>query len=171
MTENLMLYKLIVLYMLRNSAAPLTNGAISEFVLEHEYTDYITLQQSIAELVESDLVRVEESMNGHFYHITEQGQETLKFFKDRISDAIIADITEYFGDNSLSIINDASILTEYYKTTGAGYDVNCKIREKNKIIFDLTVNVDDKAEAESVCRNFKENSQAVYEYVMRNLLK
>lgn len=170
MSEDLMLYKLIVLYMVNSGEAPLTNGAISEFVLEKDYTDYITLQQSISELIDSELIRVEETKSGHFYHITDRGRETLRFFKDKISDAIISDITEYLGENSLSIINSASILTEYYKTNDVGYDVNMKIREKDRVVFDLTINVDDKAEAENACRNFKDKSQVIYEAVMRNLL-
>ncbi len=171
MNEDLMLYKLIVLYMVKNSEAPITNGAISEFILEKDYTDYITLQQSISELIDAELIRVEENMNGHFYHITDQGEETLRFFKDKISDAIISDINEYMGDNSLSIINSASILTDYYKAGGVGYDVNMKIRERDGVIFDLTLNVDDKAQAEAACRNFKEKSQEIYEYVMLSLQK
>ena len=82
-----------------------------------------------------------------------------------------ADINEYMGDNSLSIINSASILTDYYKTSDVGYNVTMKIREKAGVIFDLTINVDDKAEAENACRNFKEKSQEIYEYVMINLQK
>ena len=170
MSEGLMLYKLIVLYMLKICAAPLTNGGISEFILGHDYTDYFTLQQSITELVDSGFIRVEENLSGHFYHLTDQGEETLRFFKDKISDAIISDIEEYVGENKLSIINNASILTEYYKSTGMGYDVNLRIREKDQVIFELTVNVDEKSDAEGVCRSFKEKSQAIYEAVMRNLL-
>ena len=171
MSEDLMLYKLIVLYMVSKSEAPLTNGAISEFVLDKDYTDYLSLQQSISELINSGLIRVEENRNGHFYHITDEGKETLHYFKDKISDAIIADISEYLGDNSLSIINNAAILTEYYKTSDMGYDVNMKIREKDKVIFSLTVNVDDKADAEAACRNFKEKSQEIYEYVVLSIQK
>ena len=40
-------YKLIVLYMLRNSENPLTNSQISEFILDREYTNYFHLQQAI----------------------------------------------------------------------------------------------------------------------------
>ena len=170
MSEDLMLYKLIVLYLLKICAAPLTNGGISEFILGHDYTDYFTLQQSITELVDSGFIRVEENLSGHFYHLTDQGEETLHFFKDKISDAIISDIEEYVGENKLSIINNASILTEYYKSMGMGYDVNLRIREKDQVIFELTVNVDEKSDAEGACRSFKEKSQAIYEAVMRNLL-
>ena len=118
----------------------------------------------------AELVRVEENLSGHFYHLTDQGEETLRFFKDKISDAIISDINEYMEENKLSIINNASILTEYYKSTGVGYDVNLRIREKDRVIFELTVNVDEKIDAEGACRNFKEKSQIIYEAVMRNLM-
>ena len=50
MAEPLTLYKLIILYMLKKVAFPLTNAQISEFVLDQEYTTYFTLQQAISEL-------------------------------------------------------------------------------------------------------------------------
>ena len=52
--ESLTLYKLIVLYMLDRVAFPLTQSQISEFILDKGYTNYLTLQQVIAELNQSD---------------------------------------------------------------------------------------------------------------------
>ena len=49
MSEAFTLYKLIVLYMLEKVDFPLTNGQISEFILEKGYTSYFTLQQAISE--------------------------------------------------------------------------------------------------------------------------
>lgn len=170
MNESLTLYKLIVLYMLKNTSSPLTNAQISEFVLGHEYTDYITLQQAIAELIESNLIRVEEAKNGSFYHITDQGNETIRLFKEKISDAIIIDINNYIEANKLNIINTASVLTDYYKTTTVGYDVNLKLREKNQILMDLTLTVDTIGEAETICKNFKDNNQDIYKYLIKKLM-
>lgn len=42
--EPLTLYKLIVLYMLNRVAFPLTKSQIGDFVLEHDYTNFLTLQ-------------------------------------------------------------------------------------------------------------------------------
>ena len=47
MSEAFTLYKLIVLYMLEKVDFPLTNGQISEFILEKGYTSYFTLQQPL----------------------------------------------------------------------------------------------------------------------------
>ena len=44
------LYKLMVLYMLRQANLPLSNEQISEFFLSKEYTNYLSLQQVIGEL-------------------------------------------------------------------------------------------------------------------------
>ena len=53
--EPLTLYKLIVLYMLDRVTFPLTTAQISEFVLDKEYTNFLTLQTAISELMETGL--------------------------------------------------------------------------------------------------------------------
>ena len=169
MFEALTLYKLIVLYMLDNSSAPLENAKISDFVLEKEYTDYFTLQQAMAELCESDLVKIESTKNNAFYHITKKGQETLNFFKDKISPAIIDDINSYIAKNKLQIINTASIITDYYKSIDSSYIANCKVREKNSVILDLSISVDTKEQAERICKNWKFQNEAIYSYLMKML--
>ena len=42
--EPLTLYKLIILYMLDRVNFPLTSAQVSEFILEKEYTNFLTLQ-------------------------------------------------------------------------------------------------------------------------------
>ena len=66
MSEPFTLYKLIVLYMLEKLDFPLTNGQISEFILDKGYTTYFTLQQALSEMVESNLIREELFTIAHF---------------------------------------------------------------------------------------------------------
>ena len=54
-------YKLIILYMLRNSSSPITNSEISEFILDREYTNYFHLQQALSELEETELIEMEKT--------------------------------------------------------------------------------------------------------------
>ena len=51
MSDPLSLYKLIVLKLLSQIDAPLTNSQISEFILNNEYTSYFTVQQVLSEPV------------------------------------------------------------------------------------------------------------------------
>ena len=84
MDTSFKLYKLIVLYMLNKVDFPLTNAQISEFILDEGYTTYFKLQQAISELIESGFIREELTHSRTFYHLTEEGAETIHFFKNGI---------------------------------------------------------------------------------------
>ena len=49
------LYKLMILYMLSKVNFPLTNSQMSTFMLEKQYTDYFTFQETINSLVADSL--------------------------------------------------------------------------------------------------------------------
>jgi hypothetical protein len=61
--DNLLLYKLIVLYMLSRVDFPLTKAQICDFILEKGYTDFLTLQQAVSELIDSDMVTAKPIRN------------------------------------------------------------------------------------------------------------
>ena len=63
MAEPATLYKLIILHMLEHIDFPLSNAQISDFFLDREYTDYFTIQQVIHDLMDSGLVRTENTHN------------------------------------------------------------------------------------------------------------
>ena len=73
-------YKLIILYMLRNSSSPITNSEISEFILDREYTNYFHLQQALSELEETELIEKRTISNTSYYYLTEDGKNTRMIF-------------------------------------------------------------------------------------------
>ena len=77
MAEAFKLYKLIILYMLDKVDFPLTNSQISEFILNEGYTTYFKLQQALSELLDSGFIREESTHTRTFYHLTEEGEETI----------------------------------------------------------------------------------------------
>ena len=60
---------------------PLTNAQISEFILNKGYTTYFKLQQALSELTEAELIREETSHNRTLYHLTEDGAQSIQYFK------------------------------------------------------------------------------------------
>lgn len=82
MTQDpLTLYKLIILYMLDKAQFKLTYSQISNFILEKEYTNFMTLQQVIADLQDTELIKTETSLNRTFFFITEDGRNTLSLLQ------------------------------------------------------------------------------------------
>ncbi len=170
MTEIFKLYKLIILYMLDKVDFPLTNSQISEFILDEGYTTYFKLQQTLAELAESGFVREEATHSRTFYHLTEEGAQTIRYFKNDISTAIQSDIDSFLQDKRYELKNESSIKSDYYRIPSGEYAVSCKIIENQAPMIELTVTVPSEDEAATVSNNWKNKNQEIYALVMQHLL-
>lgn len=170
MSESMTLYKLMILFMLDKVDFPLTNAQISSFILEKEYTSYFVIQQAIAEMLEANLLKMENVRNSSFYNMTEEGEKTLRYFGDKISDAIKTDILVYLKENKFSLRNEVSIIADYYRTTNKEYEVCCRVKEKHSNLIDLKLTVATEEQAIHIADNWKEKSQELYAYIMEQLL-
>lgn len=104
MTQDpLTLYKLITLYMLDRVTFPLTKAQIGDFILGRDYTNFLTLQQVIAELIDAELIQAKSLRNRTYLEITMEGKDTLAYFGNRIGDPIKEDIAAFFADHEMDM--------------------------------------------------------------------
>lgn len=170
MAEAYKLYKLIILYMLDKIDFPLTNSQISEFILNEGYTNYFTLQQTLSELTESGFIHEESTHSRTFYHLTEEGAQTLNFFKNDISPAIQEDIDTFLTQKKYELKNEVSVKSTYYQNTNGDYSVRCQVFEQGSPIIDLTVTAPTETEAQTMSNNWTKKSHEIYAAIMTNLL-
>lgn len=168
--EPLTLYKLIVLYMLDQVDFPLTTAQISDFILEQGYTNYLTLQQALSELSETGLVNAQTVRNRTRLRNTKEGSETLRYFGNRISDAIREDISAYFAEHEIALRNEVNIQADYYKSTTGEFEVRMIARDKDALLIDLTLSVPHKEMAQEMCEKWDKHNQEIYQYVMERLM-
>lgn len=170
MTQDpLTLYKLIVLYMLDRANFPLTKAQIGNFILEKEYTNFLTLQHVTAELIDAGLVTAKTSRNRTLLAITDEGRETLSFFENRINDSIKKDINVFFTDNEMEMRNEVSILSDYYKAVSGEYEAHLLAKEKGVKIVEITLSVPDEDTASAICANWQNRNQDIYQYIIKQL--
>ena len=67
--------------------------------------------------------------------------------------------------------NENAVVADFYRSTASGYDVRCQLKEKEISMIDLTIHVRTKAQAEAVCRNWKEQNMDIYTYLMDMLIQ
>lgn len=170
MSESDTLYKLIVLYMLHKVDFPLTRAQITEFILDRGYTTYFRLQQTLSDMEESDLLRVETTHNRTLYHMTDNGRETIQFFSNRISSTIRHEIDSYLKEKHLDLQEEVSVKADYYLTTSHEYEVQCKISENGSDLIDLRLTVPTEKEAETIANKWGQKSQELYTLLISELL-
>lgn len=170
MAETQTLYKLIILTMLDRVDFPLTNAQISDFILTKEYTNYFTLQQVLSELAETGLAKVHTVRNSTYYEMTESGKDTLNFFGNMVSSAILEDMDKYFKEHAIALRDETSVRADYFENNHEEYSVRLRVMEKEVPIIDLTLTVPTEAQANSICNHWKEKNQRIYAYLMQELL-
>lgn len=167
--DPLTLYKLIILYMLNRVTFPMTKAQISDFILEKEYTNFLTLQQVIAELIDTHLIDAQSIRNRTHLVITEEGKETLGFFENRISPAIKEDINAFFEEKEYALRNEVSILSDYYKSTSGEYEAHLIAKEKGIHLVDITLSVPTEDTASAICDNWQKKNQEIYRKLIEQL--
>ncbi len=171
MSETLTLYKLMVLFLLKKSSLSLTNAQISDFFIGKGYTNYFTLQQVFHSLLESEMITAETNHNTTYYTLTNQGEETLTYLKNKLSYGIIQDIISYLNDKKIEIVNELAVQADYDRTPYGDYAVHLRIMEKDTSIMDMSLSVVTPALAEHMCENWRKQSSEIYEYLMKQLLE
>lgn len=169
MAEPLTLYKLIILYMLEHVTFPLSNTQLTDFILEQGYTNYFTLQQTINELLDTELIHVKTVRNTSLYRITEAGQKTLDYMLGKLPNAIRKDIDRYLKENHLKLLNEISVSADYYKNTNDGFSVHCVVREGKGELIELTLAVPDPKQANRMCSRWEQKCQKIYQLIMEEL--
>ena len=156
--------------MLQRVDFPLTNSQISEFVLDKGYTTYFKLQQAISELLDANLIREEVVHNRTLYHLTEDGAQSIDFFRNKISPSIIEDIEVFLKEKHFDLKNEVSVKATYYKSTNQEYCVSCQVLENSIPLIDLTVTTPTEESAENMVENWTRNNQEIYALIMTKLL-
>ena len=167
---SITIYKLIILYILSKVDTALPPGIISDYITEHGYTNYFTLQNAFGELLEADLIREDSTYHLSYYTITDAGRETLTLFGTPLSQDIRMEIDDYLQKNKFQIVDDTSFVTDYQPTPEGTYLASCTMRERSRVIFRLELEVATEKDALKVCENWQSNSETLYQTAITHLL-
>ncbi|MDD6208497.1 MAG: DUF4364 family protein [Clostridiales bacterium] len=164
------LYKLIILYMLKQVDFSLSTVQITNFILEQQYTNFFQIQQTLSEIEEDGFIRCETVRNMTICRLTPSGDETIRLFESDIADSIKEDIKNYCKKNNLALKDETSIIADYYYNGPKDYIARCCIRENEQYLLDLSISVPSEEEAESICSHWRERSQEAYANLIKLLL-
>jgi hypothetical protein len=156
--------------MLKRCDVPLSKSQIYDFILEKEYTTFLTLQEVFSELAISELVKEKTVANRTYLEITPEGDETLSFFGNRINPAIKVEIDDFLRNNSMRLRNEASILADYQKTGDNEYTAHLIAKENGQNLVDIRLNVPTEEIAQSICDKWQEKNTDIYQYLIEQLM-
>ena len=167
-TENIT-YKLIVLYLLKNSSDALSTSQISEYVLDQLDINYFELQQAITELTQTGLILLETQATKSFYTITEEGKSTLSYFEKDLPDMLKKRLLDYLREEGLDEKGHVLATSDIIRNE-TDFLVHCQIQEDKNCILEIKMTVPTAETAKAICQNWAFRNQQVYNKLMEELL-
>ena len=147
----------------------LTNSQITSFILDRGYTNLFNIHESLSELIDKNFISVTTIRSTQHYQITNQGEEALLYFENRISNNIKQEIRDYFKKEKINLKNESEIFADFIFNEHNEYTVKCAIRERRETLLDIRINVPTKDMARSICDNWRAKSTDVYQYLVNEL--
>lgn len=161
---------MIVLYMLERSEVSLSKSQIYDFMLEEEYTTFMTLQEVFSELAASGLINEKTVANRTYLEITGEGEQSLEFFGNRMNPSIRDQVDEYLKVNSIRLRDESSVLGDYRKVGENEYVVRLWAKEKYQDLIDIRIPVPTEEMAQKMLEGWKTKNQEIYQYLYEQLL-
>ena len=169
MSSPLAVYKLIILYLLSKAEGEIAMDRISSFLLERGYVNFVSLMQTYAQIEESGLVASRTSGDRCFYHITEEGRQTLRMFSNDLGRGIRKQADEFLTGEGAALRNEQAVRADYVPAEDGMYSVILKIMERNTPAVEIRLQVPDKSMAEEICRRWPEKNEVIYSSLIENL--
>ncbi len=167
--DALKLYKLIILYFLSKAGQPVPNAIISDFILDNNYTDYFSIQQTLSALSEDGMIKANHTRSAAYYEITPSGEETLEFFCGQLPNGTKRQIEDYFRKNKISMADSMAVRTDFKKLKANEYLATCSIIERGSTVMEVSLNLPSEEAAIGACKRFKEKKQEIYSMLFKSL--
>ena len=159
----------MILYMLKRVNYPLTNVQISTFFLNNGYTSFFNIQEVITEMTDSKYIEIINHSNSEHYEITALGEETLKFFDNKISLSIKSDIDEYLRDNKYEFRNENNITADCFPGSNSDYIAHLCVKENNSTLLEINILCSDINQANNMCKKWRDASPTIYKNIIKTL--
>ena len=169
MQEPLTLYKLMILYTIDAAAAPLKKSLVTDCIIDQDYTDYMTVQTAIGELLDSGFISSFNEDNTMLLTLTEDGSKALSLFMGNLSEGIRKDLKDYLTAHKQELSHARDLSSNYKRSANGEFEVSLCARDRGNELLHITLNVPSEEIAANVCSNWAKESAEIYDYLTKKL--
>lgn len=169
--EELVINKLILLYIIDKININVSNLQITKLILENSLINYFFLQQYLNELCDDNMLASEIINKKTFYTISGKGRNTLKYLGHLIPANVRSKIDSTIKAARKKIRNETLITADFIPESESKFTVNCSVHEDDFSLIELRIAVGTKNDARCICDNWKNYSQYIYSEIIESLTR
>ena len=159
--------KIFILYILGNIGEPVEFTTVHEMILQDGLVSYFDFAPAFSELLEQGhIVLAARTPEGEpLYTIAPQGRSVLETYEQEL----LSDDKDRAIRHAMRVLaqkRDGVEQTSRITPTGSGWTVTCTIADKQKVLFETSVYMNDQASAEKLRNNFDDRADIIYRGVL-----
>lgn len=163
--------KLMILYILNRVNFPLSDIQILSYFRKLGM-DEDNFRMILEELISNSLVSAERRPDRSLLEITREGEETLGYFENSISEHDRSGIEEFLESHRFDLRKENTSLADFREDDAnpGQYEVHLEVREGRRKLIDMWLPADSEKMAEHMCEKWKDSSSEIYNFAVRHLL-
>ena len=163
-SRNLNNVKIFVLYLMKNINYPMDFSTVNDIVMQNDYIMYLDFEEAFHQMLGQELI-CENGKDEHgnaLYEVTRKGAMVAEELKSDILPSIL--------DQSLSCAlryldfraRGVTVETDSQRRADNSFDVTLTLKEKGKLLFSTTVNVDSAIRSQQIRESFRDRPDVIY---------
>lgn len=161
--------KLSILFCLRYAETPLSDSDLKHLMLTATSVDFLELCGIIDELSPDNYIKKVWRDEEEKYILTEQGQETIDVFDDKIMASVRASIKKTVDEYLKREGQKAQIKCELVPVAKDTYNVDVELKEGKNTLLSMTIFTGSKEKASRYIKGFRKNPMEFYAKVIETL--
>ena len=158
--------KLLVLYIMARVAAPIEFATITDLVLCDDGVDYFIFAESLAEMVTSEHLALEDGR----YAITDKGRRDGTVYEGDLPFTVKRKCNNNLAPINTALRRDAQVHATAKPRDDGGVDVWLALDDETGNLLSISLFSPNKEQADLLCENFKTRPERIFNEVLEALL-
>lgn len=158
--------RLIVLFLLKETASKLTLEQIVTLCVDFEDITYIDIYTFIESLLKSGYVKEKIQDNKKYYELTEDGEDVLNELFVLVPGVNWLNIKKMIKGQMNDYNKQYEVGTKFILLGGDEVKVSCYIKDNSDELINLTIYAGNKDNAKKISEKWKQNSDEIYKKII-----
>ena len=159
--------KVLVLYIMSRTAAPITFLQLLDLALCDAGVDYFSLTQAVSHMVETGQLTLEDEL----YSITEKGRRNSEICENSLPYSVRMHCDENLVKVNETLRRQAQVQSKILENGDGTCTLHLQFNDVTTPLLDLGVLVPGPAEAISMSRRFQDDPAGLYHAIIQHLTK
>ena len=162
--------KLTIIYYVRVCDLDITRDQLYRAMVENDCMSYFDFQTAMQELEEDGYIAAIPRTFGQGYRASVRGTDALDMFGESLPASLRERLDRYAADTREAMRIETQLTTSMEELQSGGYVVRLKAQERTSVLLDISMLVASRSMAQRIRRNWVEQSEGVYQYLISHLL-